>query len=196
MKRILLTTDQAEQQSPILRPTRRQLIAGAVALGAAGFGSMRSAMAQTRVPIPTGEFAPIPIAIPPFVPGGAGDADVGNGISQVINNNLKRSGLFAPVDPAAFPERISNFDAPPQFASWKPLNIQGLVTGRATRQPDGRLKAEFRLWDAVSGQQRTGQQYVTAPEYWRRIAHIISDQIYTAMTSEKGYFDSRVVFVD
>ena len=65
-----------------------------------------------------------------------------------------------------------------------------------TRQGDGRLKAEFRLWDVATGQQLTGQQYFTQPEYWRRIAHIISDQIYERLTGEKGYFDSRVVFVD
>ena len=65
-----------------------------------------------------------------------------------------------------------------------------------TRQGDGRLKAEFRLWDVNTDQQLTGQQYFTSPENWRRIAHIISDQIYERMTGEKGYFDSRVVFVD
>lgn len=70
------------------------------------------------------------------------------------------------------------------------------VTGRATRQGDGRLKAEFRLWDVPQAQQLTGQQYFTSPESWRRIAHIISDQIYERLTGEKGYFDSRVVFVD
>ena len=70
------------------------------------------------------------------------------------------------------------------------------MTGRMTRQGDGRLKAEFRLWDVATGQQLAGQQYFTSPEYWRRIAHIISDQIYERLTGEKGYFDSRVVFVD
>ena len=99
-------------------------------------------------------------------------------MSQVITNNLKRSGLFAPIDPAAFIERVSNIDTAPQFQSWKTINAQALVTGRMTRQGDGRLKAEFRLWDVNTGQQLTGQQYFTSPEYWRRIAHIISDQIY------------------
>ena len=80
--------------------------------------------------------------------------------------------------------------------NWKTINAQALVTGRMTRQGDGRLQAEFRLWDVATGQQLTGQQYVTSPENWRRIAHIISDQIYERLTGEKGYFDSRVVFVD
>ena len=143
-----------------------------------------------------GNVAPLPIAIPNFVAGSPADGEVGVGVAQVITNNLKRSGLFAPIDPAAFIEKITNIDAAPQFQSWKTINAQALVTGRMTRQGDGRLKAEFRLWDVASGQQLTGQQYFTSPEYWRRIAHIISDQIYERLTGEKGYFDSRVVFVD
>src|SRR6476661_5426735 len=178
------------------RPSRRQVIAGMASAGL--LTGSRSALAQApkRVQIPDGEFSPLPIAIPNFVAGTPADAEVGVGVSQVITNIPKRSWLFAPIDPAAYIERITNIDTAPQFNSWKQINAQALVTGRMTRQGDGRLKAEFRLWDVNTGQQLTGQQYFTSPEYWRRIAHIISDQIYERLTGEKGYFDSRVVFVD
>src|SRR5882724_10496981 len=149
-----------------------------------------------RLEIIPGGTQAIPIAVTNFVAGSPADGEVAAGVSQVITNNLKRSGLFAPIDPAAFIERITNVDAPPQFQNWKTLNAQAVVTGRVTRQGDGRMKAEFRLWEVASGQQLAGQQYVTSPEYWRRIAHIISDQIYERLQGEKGYFDSRVVFVD
>src|SRR2546421_5736802 len=152
--------------------------------------------AQTKLQVTEGNVAPLPIAIPNFVAGSPADGEVGVGVAQVITNNLKRSGLFAPIEQAAFIERIVNIDAAPQFQSWKTINAQALVTGRMTRQGDGRLKAEFRLWDIASGQQLIGQQYSTSPEYWRRIAHSISDQIYERLTGDKGYFDSRVVFVD
>src|SRR5207237_9193663 len=108
----------------------------------------------------------------------------------------KRSGLFVPIDQAAYIERIVRFDNEPRFADWRTINAQTLVTGRMTRQSDGRLKAEFRLWDVYSGQQLTGQQYFTTPDNWRRIAHIVSDQVYERLTGEKGYFDTRVVFID
>ena len=49
----------------------------------------------------------------------------------------------------------------PRFADWRAINAQALVTGRITRQSDGRLKAEFRLWDVFAGQQLDGQQYFT-----------------------------------
>jgi TolB protein len=178
---------------PRLSLNRRDLLIGGAA---AGLLLPSLARAQTKLVIPEGTFAPLPIAITNFAPGTPADGEVGVGVTQVITNNLKRSGLFAPVDPAAFIEKISDIDKAPQFQSWKTINAQALVTGRMTRQGDGRLKAEFRLWDVAAGQQLTGQQYFTAPEYWRRIAHIISDQIYERLTGEKGYFDSRVVFVD
>src|SRR5439155_1938116 len=180
---------------PALSLSRRHvLISGAGA--AAGLLLPSLAGAQTRLVIPEGNVAPLPIAIPNFVAGSPSDGEVGVGVAQVITNNLRRSGLFAPIDQAAYVEKISNIDAAPQFANWKTINAQALVTGRMTRLPDGRLKAEFRLWDVNTTQQLTGQQYQTSPEYWRRIAHIISDQIYERLTGEKGYFDSRVVFVD
>ncbi len=174
---------------------REALMLGAGAAAFAAFAP-RLALAQTRLQVDSGNIKPISIAIPNFAPGTAGDNEVANGVAQVISNNLQRSGLFAPIDPAAFIEKTVNIDAAPQFQNWRTLNAQALVTGRLTKQPDGRLKAEFRLWDVFTGQQLVGNQYFTPSENWRRIAHIISDAIYERMTGEKGYFDSRVVFVD
>jgi TolB protein len=179
---------------PLPLSRRDALVGGAGA--AAGLLLPSFASAQTRFSVTEGNVAPLPIAIPNFVAGSPTDGEVGVGVAQVITNNLKRSGLFAPIDQAAFIEKIVNIDAAPQFQSWKTINAQALVIGRMTRQGDGRLKAEFRLWDVTTGQPLDGQQYYTSPEYWRRIAHIISDRIYEKLTGEKGYFDSRVVFVD
>jgi len=189
----LQMTDKDQSREMPFRLSRRQLLSGMASLGVMTGGP---AFGQKRLIIPEGDFAPLPIAIPNFVAGTPSDGEVGVGVTQVITNNLKRSGLFAPIDQAAYIEKVVNIDAAPQFANWKTISAQALVTGRMTRQPDGRLKAEFRLWDVATGQQLTGQQYFTSPEYWRRIAHIISDQIYERLTGEKGYFDSRVVFVD
>src|SRR4026208_905411 len=138
----------------------------------------------------------MPIALPDFLTGGPTEGDTGRNVTAVITHNLQRSGLFAPINPAACIEKISTSDSVPRFPDWRTINAQALVTGRITRQGDGRLKAEFRLWDVFAGQQLDGKQYFTTPDNWRRIAHIISDAIYERLTGEKGYFDSRIVFVD
>jgi TolB protein len=151
------------------------------------------ARAELSITLDRGNFQPLPIAITDF---GGADPNLGAQISGVITNDLKRSGVFAPIDRKAFIEKASSVDATPQFESWKVLNAQALVTGRITRDASGRLKAEFRLWDVLAGQQLTGQQYFTDPNNWRRVAHIISDAIYSRLTGDKGFFDTRVVFVD
>jgi TolB protein len=158
--------------------------------------SAHSVPAQVRLDITQGNAQPMPIAIQDFLGGTPSDNDVAVTVSQIITANLKRSGLFAPIDPAAFLEKVASVDAVPHFTDWRTINAQALVNGRVTRQNDGHLKAEFRLWDVLTGQQLAGQQYLTTPDNWRRIAHIISDAIYERLTGEKGYFDSRVVFVD
>jgi TolB protein len=176
--------------------TRRRALALGM-LGAAMTMSARHAVAQVHVDVTGGNFQPMPIAIPEFIPVTQGDADTAHGITQIITANLQRSGLFVPIDPAAYIEKITSLDAQPNFQSWRSINAQALIVGRFSRQPDGRYKAEFRLWDVLGGQPLgNGRQYVTTPENWRRLAHIISDAVYERITGEKGYFDSHVVFVD
>jgi len=185
-------TTNAKQNSLVAAAwSRRRLLATASGAAAAAVLGARPARAVLRLDITQGTIQPLPVAITEFA-GGEGERNV----SSVITNNLRRSGLFAPIDPTAFIEKIQNIDAVPRFQDWRVINAQGLVTGRVTRQPDGRLRTEFRLWDVFAGNQIAGQQFFTQPENWRRIAHIISDLIYERLTGEKGYFDSRIVFID
>jgi TolB protein len=172
--------------------SRRNILMAAGSTAALALAAPRASLAQTRIDITRGTVQPLPIAITDFV----GEGDTGRNISGVITNNLRRSGLFAPVDPSAFIERITNIDVAPRFQDWRVINAQTLVTGRVQRQGDGRFQVAFRLWDVSAGQYQIGQQFLTQPENWRRIAHIISDLIYQRLTGEKGYFDTRIVFID
>ena len=76
----------------------------------------------------------MPIALPDFLTGGPAEGDIGRNVTAVITNNLQRSGLFVPINPAAFIEKISNSDSVPRFPDWRTINAQALVTGRITRQ--------------------------------------------------------------
>ena len=146
------------------------------------------AHAQIEVDVNRGDVKPLPIAIPVF--GGT----QGSEIAQVITGDLERSGLFAPINQAAFVEQTLDVNVQPRFADWKTINAQALVTGQATVE-GGRLTVNFRLWDVYSEQQLLGLQFTTTPENWRKLAHKISDAVYERLTGEKGYFDTRIVFV-
>ena len=174
---------------------RRTLLRSAGALALTGLFPVlttKDAQAQLSFRVgPGGQFQPIPVAIADF----SGEGDLGVRVSSIIASNLKRSGYFAPLDKARHPERPS-FDTAPQFEAWKAAGVQGLVVGRVSRDPSGRLKTEFRLWDVLGGQQSAGQQYFTDPNTWRRVGHIISDAVYTKITGFGGFFDTRIAFVD
>jgi len=153
------------------------------------------ASATLTVDVNQGNIQPLPIAIPDFVAPAPGDVAAGQNIAKVVRADLERSGLFRPLDPNSFIERITNINVAPNFSNWRVISAQGLVTGQAALQPDGRLRVDFRLWDVYGGSQMLGLQYFTQPANWRRIAHMVSDAIYQRITGEKGYFDTRIVFI-
>jgi TolB protein len=170
--------------------TPRTVLAALCAIFLAGAALPGVARADIEIDVNQGEVRPLPIAIPAFSGAGRGAE-----MAQVIAGNLDRSGLFAPIDAAAFPERNLDIGIQPDFGGWKAINAQALVNGAITVEADGKLRVDFRLWDVFSGEQLLGLQFTSTPENWRRVAHKISDAVYERLTGEKGYFDTRVVFV-
>jgi TolB protein len=158
----------------------------------AGYGQ---ANAVVELNITQGKIQPLPIAIPDFTGDGSIDPQEARAISDVVAADLSSSGLFNPIDQAAFIEKQTNFDGVPRFDDWRVVNAQALVVGRIGAS-DGKLKAEFRLWDVLSGKQLAGEQFFARAKDARRVGHIIADAIYERITGEKGYFDTRIVFVD
>jgi TolB protein len=173
------------------RHIHRRIVVAVFAAVCASAAASAPARAALQVRVEEGVSQPIPMAIPDFV----GDVQAGKNMAAVIKGDLERSGLFRPLDPASFVEKISDINVPPRFGDWRTIQAQGLVTGQVVPQSDGRLKVDFRLWDIFGEQQMVGLQFSTTPENWRRIAHLISDAIYERITGEKGYFDTRIVFI-
>ncbi|MDB5491136.1 MAG: tolB [Micavibrio sp.] len=155
-----------------------------------------SAHAALQVNVNSGKMDPMPIAVTNFASVG-GPSEMATGIPKIISDNLERTGLFKPINPSAFvqtPEAIQQAGKP-DFSVWRPLGPQALITGNVTTAADGRTRVEFRLWDVFGQAQLAGTAYTTTPQNWRRIAHIISDEIYKRITGEAGYFDTRIVYI-
>jgi TolB protein len=170
--------------------------AGAIALAALVLSASVPARAELRLDITSGQVQPMPIAIPAFAGGGGVESRTGGEIAGVVSADLERSGLFRPLDPRSFIQNVSATDSTaPRFGDWRQINAQALVTGTVATQADGRLGVQFRLWDVFAEQQLAGFGYTTTPQNWRRIAHIIADEIYKRITGEDGYFDTRIVYV-
>jgi TolB protein len=172
---------------------RQSLVLALIALALVAGSPQAKAVVELN--ITQGKIQPLPIAIPDFTGDGSIDPQTARAISEVVAADLASSGLFNPIDQAAFIEKVTNFDGVPRFDDWQVVNAQALVVGRIGAS-DGKLKAEFRLWDVLAGKQLAGEQFFTRAKDARRVGHIIADAIYERITGEKGYFDTRIVFVD
>lgn len=154
-----------------------------------------TAHAELTINVRGENMQPMPIAIPSFYVQGGGTSEMATGIPQIISNNLKNTGLFKIVDPASYIQTPEALAQGVRFGDWRANGTQALVTGTLTTSADGRTRVEFRLWDVFGQAQLSGMAYTTTPQNWRRIAHIISDEIYKRITGENGYFDTRIVYI-
>lgn len=154
---------------------------------------LQAAMAL-EIDVTKGRIKPLPIALPNFIDNNSGP-NLARDITGIIGNDLANSGLFRPLPQASYIEQITRFSQQPRFGDWRTIQAQALVTGQVTIQSDGRVRAQFRLWDVFAQKQITGLQFVTPKRNWRRIGHLIADAIYKSLTGEDGYFDTRIVFI-
>ena len=168
---------------------------------AAGLAAPASA-APIRVDINSGIAAPLPIAVPAFATAAeatteaGGTTELGARIARVIADDLKSSGLFRPIDLAAFTTAVTVGDVTrPQFANWRTVAAQALVTGTVTANPDGGITLGCYAYDVFSAEELARQGFVTTAAGWRRAAHKCADLVYARLTGETGYFDSRIVYI-
>ncbi|MFW2831008.1 Tol-Pal system beta propeller repeat protein TolB [Sphingomonas sp. ID0503] len=156
---------------------------------------------RLRVDITGGISQPMPIAVPVMPTPAPTDTAAGNTqlmgqkVAEIVANDLKGSGLFAPIGPAgiqpvAYPEVTA-----PNYGTWVSAGAQALVTGFVQANGDGTLTVGCYLYDTYSQSELARQGFVVKPDTWRRAAHKCADTVYTRLTGEGPYFDSRVVYV-
>ncbi len=175
------------------RTDRRSVLAGVgLGLAAGAFGS-HSALAQVSGEQQKGQIRPIPIAIPEFM---SADPKLGADIANVVAADLGNSGLFQPIDRAAFIDRVQNVQVAPNYANWRSVGAEALIVGQAGLAPDGRIQVEMRVWDVITSKPLDGKRLTATPQNWRRIAHQVADITYEKLTGGARYFDTRIVYVD
>ncbi|MEL7547874.1 MAG: Tol-Pal system beta propeller repeat protein TolB [Pseudomonadota bacterium] len=178
-----------------------------LALAVAITGLFHAANAQLEVNISEGVLKPTPIAIPDFESIDV-DPEITAEISQIIRNDLESTGLFEIIPESAFIQKDLNIEVAPRFADWKIINSDALVIGtveKVVRDGNELLRGSVRMWDVYgeelmrfedeSGRLVSGRRFLTNPEDLRRIAHKISDAVYSRLTGESGYFDTRIVYI-
>lgn len=152
------------------------------------------ARAELKVDIVAGSVEPISVAIQKFETASGANANDAATIRDVVEADLKRTGLFHIVNHNAFPEFVK-MDAMPSFKSWAAIKASVLVQSKLTKLSDGKYQLDFFVWDVDGKEQIEAQSLVASKKSVRRLGHIMADAIYERLTGEVGYFDTQIVFI-
>lgn len=148
-----------------------------------------------RITIEEGIIKPLPFAVPNFQAETGEAGQLSADLARVIAADLQGTGVFTEIPSSAFIAQYSDFNAPISFPDWRAINAQALVTG-AVSVTGNSVSVKFRVYDVVSGTEiDKGLQFAGTVDGWRRMAHKVADEVYSRITGEGGYFDSRVVYV-
>jgi TolB protein len=159
------------------------------------FATVAHAQDPLRLELTDGVIEPLPFALPGFHAETAGSEQVAGDITQVVAQDLMGTGLFRQIPRSAFISTPASFSDPVAFADWRAINAQALIRG-AVAVTGGQVSVKFRVYDVFSGSEMgEGLQFTGTTDGWRRMAHKVADEVYSRITGEAGYFDSRVVFV-
>ncbi|MDY0250172.1 MAG: Tol-Pal system beta propeller repeat protein TolB [Pseudomonas sp.] len=133
----------------------------------------------------------IPIAVVPF--GWQGGNALPEDMSEIIGNDLRNSGTFAPI------ARQNMISQPAQaseviFRDWSAIGAQYVLVGNITANA-GRLQVSYAVLNVSTEQVMASGTVGGSVEQLRDLAHHIADQSYVKLTGVKGAFSTRLLYV-
>lgn len=133
---------------------------------------------------------------PQVVASEAGSTEaLGRQVADVVASDLRGSGQFKPIGPSGVGAISFAEVTAPQFARWSGAGAQALVQGFVRANGDGQLTVGCYLYDVNLKTELTRAGYVVAPRDWRRAAHKCADAIYSRLSGESPFFDSRIAYI-
>lgn len=147
--------------------------------------------AELTIEISGGGAQQIPIAVVPF---GQPANPTQENLSNIINADLRRSGMFRVLETRGVANQPTDVTQI-KFPEWASLQAQALAVGTVQPIAGNRLKVTFALVDVLKQHQLAGMEYNISPSQLRLTAHKIADVIYQKLTGESGIFASRIAYI-
>ncbi len=141
------------------------------------------------------------IAIPPLTTPESVDTPAGNTatlgrqVAEIIASNLRGTDVFEPVGPGGLRTISMGEVTAPNFGEWAAKNAESLIHGFVRANPDNTLTVGCYLYDVSLKSELVRQGYVVGFREWRRAAHKCADAIYSRLSGESPFFDSRIAYI-
>jgi TolB protein len=150
--------------------------------------------AKLEIEIIKGNASALPIAVVPFQWLASGYPPI-DSVTDVIAQDLYRSGLFDPMDEADMAERPVEAEAI-RFGTWRLLKTDYLVIGTVKDSvgSDG-YDIYYQLFDVHTQDQLLSQVATVGLGDLRFGSHRVADAIYEKLTGVPGAFSTRIAYV-
>lgn len=122
-------------------------------------------------------------------------AALGRSLADVISGDLRNNGLFKPSGPGGLPQPAYAQVQAPDYPTWAARSAEMLVQGYVRANGDGQLTIGCYLYDVALQQQLARAGWVVPPAEWRRAAHKCADMVYSRLSGESPFFDSRIAYI-
>lgn len=160
---------------------------------------MSDGWARIQINLDAPDASPLPIAVPDFHAVRNSDTQLAADIAKVVRQNFHHSAMFNMLDQQAYlqdPETLAI--AGPMYQDWRLINADAVIGATVRQVVQGgaeKVQVDFRLFDVQAEKVIIGRRYTIDRNFWRHAAHKISDDIYSELTGEPGYFASRIVHI-
>ena len=135
------------------------------------------------------------IAVPTMPVSGGAPSTLGRQIAEVIASDLRSTGLFTPLGPNGIGSYTLGQASSPAYGEWRNAGAAQLVTGTVEPREDGRITVGCYVHDVAAGRELARQGFAVATSDWRRAAHKCADTIYSRLSGQQAFLDTRVVYV-
>lgn len=157
------------------------------------FFMQTTSMAELTIRITQGVGKQTPVAIVPFGVG-SGLSKISENITEIITNDLLRSGRFS-VTPVENMLQQPSTGAEIDFDDWSILGVEAVVIGKITEGRNNSYNIQFQLFDIYKREQIVGYRMPANEKTLRRSAHRIADMVFEELTGIRGVFDTKVAYV-
>ncbi len=169
-----------------------------------------SVQAEIELEITKGADNARPIAVVPFR--WSSSTPLPQDVSQIVSDDLRRSGRFKPMPLADLPQR-PYLSSQVELQDWKKKGIEAVVVGEISQVDAETYRVSFELIDVFASAKGEGKlvggeliinngspviesrQADVNTKSMRRYSHRIADMIYEKLTGVRGAFATRLAYV-
>lgn len=149
--------------------------------------------AELMIEIDQGAESALPIAVVPF--GNKSNKAVPQDVSKIIANNLQRSGDFDTL-PTSRMLSLPNSTDEVHYRDWRLLGQNYVLVGQLDFDAaTSNFTVSYELVDVFGQKRLLGERLSTTGSGLRKLAHIISDKVYEAITGVKGAFNTKIAYI-